>query len=839
MTNDNNNGKYSALLWHIIIIALIAGAGFLMLRRSMLEHQRLTEAWRKAFQGHLQDVADLAAAVFDKDTRLTAVRLENLAAAPEMAAGKTTAEKLAFLRENLDDFCQGTRLGLVDRDAKTFTDTAGRETGCGKEKWLDAGRPGRGCFDAAGTPQVAVFQPLPAGKGQKEMLLLALMPRERMMELDALKQGKKANYRLRLLAFDNPEDVAYGVMASSVHVDGMMDAFTNFSGRTENGKTQAVDSAYRKTAVDGWGVMMSADEVDEFSRARRLEYFAAAVFWVMVIVMAAYAVVSLRLQKQKREISKTLQDKFTELYVAHERQKAAEKELERQLQESKTCSVRLHTAEELLEVRKRNRADLYHAINSSPVALVIIDEDLHRVVNCNDTAVRMFAAEDKQGFIENFLTRYLPEIQPNGRLSSEYVGNLLEETRRKDGGDFECEFLTHDREPLPLWVSVRFMTLDGQKLRVSYLQDLRSIRGSQDTIRSTQREIEQLIESLPVAVEIIDADSKECVFANRPFLDMFRFGSLDACKKQPLKALLAATQKDGRQEENMLADNLKTLRDERSLVCECTLQRNDGTLLDAVAYSQFINYQGGECVLTVVHDITARNEDEDLLIHSIEAANSVNDMRARFMEKFSQSMLTPLDEIYDLALKLDNEMAPEMRQDCRNRLQRKIALVRSLAAQLLDWEQRVRDMDDLGTALKQPAAAENASEFSLLLVEDNPLNRLIALDLLRMNGINCDEAADGNEAVQAVQAKHYDAVLMDIYMPLMDGDAATKEIRSMGYQMPVIAMTSNPSAEDRERFAAAGITKVVDKPINVETLFAFFRELFPEKAAQGLFETQA
>ncbi len=72
----------------------------------------------------------------------------------------------------------------------------------------------------------------------------------------------------------------------------------------------------------------------------------------------------------------------------------------------------------------------------------------------------------------------------------------------------------------------------------------------------------------------------------------------------------------------------------------------------------------------------------------------------------------------------------------------------------------------------------------LLLVEDNPINQKVALALLVRNGHQVDMANNGVEAVEAVQHKTYDAVLMDIHMPVMDGVEATREIRGWARTTP-------------------------------------------------------
>ncbi|GAB7079329.1 hypothetical protein JCM14635_10020 [Megalodesulfovibrio paquesii] len=104
----------------------------------------------------------------------------------------------------------------------------------------------------------------------------------------------------------------------------------------------------------------------------------------------------------------------------------------------------------------------------------------------------------------------------------------------------------------------------------------------------------------------------------------------------------------------------------------------------------------------------------------------------------------------------------------------------------------------------------------VLLAEDNPTNQQVAVEMLERLGARVDVAANGLEAVQRVQAYHYDAVLMDVQMPVMDGYSATTAIREYlaGAPLPIIAMTAHAMQGDREKCLAAGMDDYVTKPID-------------------------
>jgi CheY-like chemotaxis protein len=132
--------------------------------------------------------------------------------------------------------------------------------------------------------------------------------------------------------------------------------------------------------------------------------------------------------------------------------------------------------------------------------------------------------------------------------------------------------------------------------------------------------------------------------------------------------------------------------------------------------------------------------------------------------------------------------------------------------------------------VQYPPGFESVRGARLLLVEDNEVNRQVATELLEQEGFWLDSANDGLAAVELVRqsaADTFDLVLMDLQMPEMDGYTATREIRGLGYGLPIVAMTADAMSGVAERCQEAGMNDYVAKPIVPQELFATLLRWIP------------
>ena len=132
------------------------------------------------------------------------------------------------------------------------------------------------------------------------------------------------------------------------------------------------------------------------------------------------------------------------------------------------------------------------------------------------------------------------------------------------------------------------------------------------------------------------------------------------------------------------------------------------------------------------------------------------------------------------------------------------------------------NVDAPGDASSEPAeTGASQTRLRILVAEDNEVSRQVSLAMLLRAGHIVDTVSDGVETVEAVKAKSYDLVLMDVNMPRLDGVGATKQIRALDgdrARVPIIALTANAMTGDRERYLAAGMNDYISKPIDPDAL---------------------
>jgi PAS domain S-box-containing protein len=132
-----------------------------------------------------------------------------------------------------------------------------------------------------------------------------------------------------------------------------------------------------------------------------------------------------------------------------------------------------------------------------------------------------------------------------------------------------------------------------------------------------------------------------------------------------------------------------------------------------------------------------------------------------------------------------------------------------------------------------PSLGDAARTLRVILAEDNPVNQLVQLRMLRQLGYEAVVAANGVELLDALEKAEYDLVLLDIQMPVMDGIEAARELRRRGFtRVRLVALTADVTSETRHACAEVGIDEFLSKPVKIEALAAVLARAEAHSAAK-------
>ncbi len=132
-----------------------------------------------------------------------------------------------------------------------------------------------------------------------------------------------------------------------------------------------------------------------------------------------------------------------------------------------------------------------------------------------------------------------------------------------------------------------------------------------------------------------------------------------------------------------------------------------------------------------------------------------------------------------------------------------------------------------------------APEARVLIVDDNEINCMVAEEMLKPLLLQTDIASDGRQALEMIQKKAYDLILMDHLMPVMNGIEAVEALRKLDgayyKKLPVIALTGNTGKDQREEYLRAGMDDYLSKPLDMAELYQKVRKWIPDKIRETAF----
>jgi CheY-like chemotaxis protein len=228
-------------------------------------------------------------------------------------------------------------------------------------------------------------------------------------------------------------------------------------------------------------------------------------------------------------------------------------------------------------------------------------------------------------------------------------------------------------------------------------------------------------------------------------------------------------------------------------------------------------------------DITEMKRQAEALEQALAHAEAAQRAKGEFLADMSHELRTPLNGVVGLAQALDaTDLDPGQRA--------LVADIRAAARQLDRLVSGLLDYGDADLAPEERAHVAPDRPLRVLAADDNPTNRKVIALMLEAAGVQVVTVENGFEAVEAWRAGGFDAVLMDLRMPVTDGLSAIRTIRSEeGAQgrprTPTIVLSANTSPDDRAASAAAGADGHIGKPIRVDVLFAAMESALGASAA--------
>jgi two-component system sensor histidine kinase RpfC len=199
--------------------------------------------------------------------------------------------------------------------------------------------------------------------------------------------------------------------------------------------------------------------------------------------------------------------------------------------------------------------------------------------------------------------------------------------------------------------------------------------------------------------------------------------------------------------------------------------------------------------------------------HCAEVARA---LRARFDTNVRLCRIIRLERL--------NSLSPQDSELFDQHLIMPVAMLR-LKDTLLSMSDQIPGSPDITQAIAEDKIAQF---LDILVAEDSPINAKVITTFLRQDGHRVDHVEDGEDALRALQDKHYDLVLMDMRMPNLDGVETTRQWRGRengGSHVPIVALTANATTEDKTRCLEAGMDDFLSKPVNQEQLRQLIQQL--------------
>lgn len=513
--------------------------------------------------------------------------------------------------------------------------------------------------------------------------------------------------------------------------------------------------------------------------------------------------------------------------------------------------------------RERNRQELAQAvfnlrttIDSSLEAAIILDHN-GRIIGCNRAGAEMLNwSEDDP--VPHYLTETLHDL-PQG---AEGLQKLAKECAEGKGRVLDKGFRA-DGTPFPIEISVAFArSAAGLPIAIAFLRDISERVERENTLREARNAALKGEEAKSRFLAMISHEIRTPLNGLLSAVELLRAGATLNEKQAGLVRVIENCGKSTLDQVNNVLDltSLRSVDDKSQPEVEFSLLE----MLQGVAdqFEADAAARGNEILIKQSGVIPEKVSGRNQLVRRV-LVNLVSNA-VKFTEdgtitigvdcqpgRHSGSVAIRLS-VADTGIGIDDQdcdrifKAFETLDSSFSRLQQGSGLglgLAKLAAESVGGRITVTSKPNHGStfaffltlpvvqaAMKLPPAPESAKlparALSLLIVEDNVVNRELLAEILRQKGHRITVAENGLEGVNLAAETAFDAILMDISMPVMDGLEATSTIRKGGQSqnVPIIAVTANADSLEQSEFEAYGFTEVMSKPLSITQLEKVLRE---------------